>query len=113
MSLSLPGAPGISLGRRSMSRDGRRAARRVGPAPEPSVARNGGKLDELADALAQIKMATGLSDLEVATRLVEPLDPTSPLRPIDVFAAGRADLVTAYLDGTLDAAGLLSAWQRS
>jgi hypothetical protein len=29
-----------------------------------------------------------------------------------VFASGRVDLVTAYLEGTLDGAGLLHAWQR-
>ncbi|HET6561887.1 MAG TPA: hypothetical protein VFG72_08425 [Marmoricola sp.] len=115
MSLSLPGAPGISMARRSMLRDGR-AARHAAPAKrsqdEPAVLRNGGRLGELADALGRLQRAAGLTAHELATRLVEHLDPSSPLRAVDVFAAGRADLVATYLDGTLDGAGLLAAWQR-
>ncbi len=111
MSLSLPGAPGISMARRSMFRD-TRAARRATPAPEPVVARNSGRLGELAEALGAMQAATGLAARDIAARLVEPLEPTSPVRGIDVFASGRVDLVTAYLDGTLDGAGLLHAWQR-
>jgi hypothetical protein len=111
MSLSLPGAPGISMARRSMLRE-RRLARRAAAVPEAEVTRNGGRLGELAEALHAMQAATGLEGRDIAVRLVDHLDPSSPLRAIDVFAAGRVDLVTAYLKGTLDGAGLLSAWQR-
>jgi hypothetical protein len=110
MSLSLPGAPGISMARRSMVRE-RRHARRAVPAPQPA-ARNSGRLGELAEALRAMQAATGLDARDIAVRLVEPLDPSSPLRVIDVFAAGGVDLVTAYLEGTMDGAAVLSAWQR-
>jgi hypothetical protein len=110
LSLSLPGTPGISMARRSMPREGR-LARRAAPAPEPVVTRNSGRLGELAEALKAMQAATGLDSRDVAVRLLQPLDGSSPLRAVDVFAAGRADLVTAYLDGTLDGPGLLRAWQ--
>jgi hypothetical protein len=110
MSLSLPGAPGISMARRSVVRE-RRFARRAAPAPEPVVTRNSGRLGELADALEVMQAATGLDARAIAVRLVEPLDGASPVRAIDVFAAGRVDLVTAYLKGTLDGAGLVRGWQ--
>jgi hypothetical protein len=112
MSLSLPGAPGISMGRRSMLRD-TRVGRRAAPAPEPVVARNSGRLGELAEALRAMQAATGLAARDIAARLVEPLEPSSPVRGLDVFASGRVDLVTAYLKGTLDGAGMLAAWRRS
>jgi hypothetical protein len=108
MSLSLPGAPGISMARRSMVRK-RWVARRAARAPEPVVTRNSGRLGELADALQVMQTATGLDARAIAVRLVQPLDGASPVRAIDVFAAGRVDLVTAYLKGTLDGAGLLRA----
>lgn len=111
MSLSLPGAPGISMARWSLLREGRHA-RRAAPPPEPEVARNGGRLGELAEALQAMQAATGLHARDLAVRLVEPLDASSPLRLIDVFAAGRVDLVTAYLKGTMDGAAVLCAWQR-
>ena len=75
------------------------------------MTRNSGRLGELAEALRAMQVATGLDARDIAARLVQPLDGSSPLRAIDVFAAGRADLVTAYLDGTLDGPGLLRAWQ--
>jgi len=112
MSLSLPGAPGISMARRSMLRDAR-AARRAAAAQGTVVARNSGRLGELAEAMRAMQAATGLAARDIAARLVEPLEPSSPVRGLDVFASGRVDLVTAYLRGTLDGAGLLSAWQRS
>ncbi len=121
MSLSMPGAPGVSMARRSMLRDGRgkragaTSSSAVPPVDGPAalvVAPNSGRLTELADALAQIQAATGLEPHELATRLVEQVDPSSPIRPLDVFATGRADLVAAYLDGTLDGAALLAAWDR-
>jgi hypothetical protein len=110
MSLSLPGAPGISMARRSTVR-ARWVTRRAAPAPDPVVTRNSGRLGELADALQVMQAATGLDARAIAVRFVQPLDAASPVRAIDVFAAGRVDLVTAYLHGTLDGAGLLRAWQ--
>jgi hypothetical protein len=110
MSLSLPGAPGVSMARRSMLRHGRTARR---SAPGHAVApTNGGRLGELAEALRGMEATTGLAARDIATRLVEPLDASTPVRGLDVFAAGRVDLVTAYLEGTLDGAGLLTAWRR-
>jgi hypothetical protein len=118
MSLSLPGAsgsPGLSPGLSMARRSPLRAARsRRAAATEPPVAAGGPdtrRLPELAEALRRIQAATGLDGRQVATRLVEPLDPAAPLRALDVFAAGRADLVTAYLQGRLDGPGLLTAWQ--
>lgn len=110
MSLSLPGAPGIALARPSTVR-ARWAARRAAPAPEPVVTRNSGRLGELAEALHVMQLATGLDARGIAVRLVQPLDPASKIRAVDVFAAGRVDLVTAYLNETLDGPGLLRAWQ--
>jgi hypothetical protein len=81
--------------------------------PEPVMTRNSGRLGELADALQLMQAATGLDAHAVAVRLVQPLDPASPVRAIDVFAAGRVDLVTAYLEETLDGAALLRSWQRA
>jgi hypothetical protein len=121
MSLSLPGAPGISMARRSLRRQPRfrsaaeaRSRRRAAePRPPAPVAPAGTpRLHDLADALHRIQAATGLDGRQVATRLVEPLDAASPLRALDVFAAGRADLVAAYLQGAFDGPGLLTAWQR-
>ncbi len=109
MSLSLPGAPGVSMARRSMLRD-RRTARRVAPAHTVVTGRS--RLGKLADAMHGMEAATGLAAREIAARLVVPLDPSSPVRGLDVFAAGRVDLVTAYLDGTLDGDGVLTAWRR-
>ena len=113
MSMSLPGAPGISMVRRSMLRDGR-TSRHPTPPPRkarPAVPPNGGRLGELADALSQVQEATGLDGRDIASRLVEHLDPASPVRAIDVFASGRADLVAAYLTGELDGAAVLRAWR--
>jgi hypothetical protein len=107
LSLSLPGAPGISMARRSILREGR-LARRAAPGPERVVTRSG-RLGELAEGLQVMQTATGLDARAIAVRLVQPLDGASPVRAIDVFAAGRVDLVTAYLKGTLDGAGLLRA----
>jgi hypothetical protein len=111
MSLSLTGAPGVSLARRSMLRPAR-VRRATASASRPSACTpDGGRLGELADALRRIQGATGLDGRQVASRLLEQLDPASPLRALDVFAAGRADLVAAYLEGSLDGPGLLRAWQ--
>lgn len=111
MSMSLPGAPGISMVRRSMLRDGRTRHPTPPRKPRKAVPPNGSRLGELADALTRVQEAAGLDGRDIAARLVEHLDPASPVRVVDVFASGRADLVAAYLTGELDGAAVLEAWR--